>query len=145
MPTSVPAGPSVQDYDPCNRLAAWSGDRAEHSAGLCPDLEGPGRRALSPGAAHITLVCDNLNPHKPRGLYARSEPATVRRRARCLEWVYTPKQVRWLNSAEIEIHVLTRQARARCIPDAVALHAQVTAGAAQRHQLDTPPWALRYR
>ena len=52
-----------------------------------------------PRAPRITLVCDNLNPHKPAVLYARFEAATSRRIARRLEWVHTPKHASWLNIA----------------------------------------------
>ena len=95
-----------------------------------------------PAAPRITLICDNLNTHKPSVLYARYDAATARRMARHLEWVYTPKHASWLNIAAPtgppEINVLTRQALARRIPDADALCAQVTAWQETRNQLGAP-------
>ena len=91
-----------------------------------------------PEAQRITLVCDNLNTHKPSVLYARYEAATARRIARRLEWVYTPKHASWLNIAEIEINVLKRQALARRVPDAQTLCMQTTAWEDLRNQLGAP-------
>ena len=91
-----------------------------------------------PLAPRITLVCDNLNPHKPAVLYERFEAATARRSARRLEWVHTPRHASWLNIAEIEINALKRQALALRVPDAETLRTQVTAWAKQRNQLGTP-------
>ena len=66
-----------------------------------------------PRAPRITLVCDNLNTHKPAVLYERFEAATSRRIARRLEWVHTPKHASWLNIAAPtglpEINALKRQ------------------------------------
>ena len=87
-----------------------------------------------PEAPRITLVCDNLNTHKPSVLYDRYEAATARR----LEWVYTPKHASWLNIAEIEINVLKRQALARRIPDLETLCTQTTAWEDLRNQLGAP-------
>lgn len=91
-----------------------------------------------PQAQRITVVCDNLNPHKPGVLYARYEAATARRIARRLEWVHTPKHASWLHIAEIEINALKRQALALRVPDAETLRSQVTAWATQRNQLGVP-------
>ncbi len=127
----------VHDYGAFCRLAVRGGDGAPHETGLRPDPEGPGGRTLSAGAAHhFGLRQSNL--HKPAVLYERFEAATARRIARRLEWVHTPKHASWLHSAEIEIHVLTRQALARRIPDADALCAQVTAWQETRNQLGAP-------
>ena len=57
----------------------------------------------------ITLVCDNLNTHKLASLYQAFEPAEALRIARKLEIVHTPKHGSWLNVAESELSVLTRQ------------------------------------
>ena len=91
-----------------------------------------------PQAQRITLVCDNLNTHKPSVLYARYDAATARRIARRLEWVYTPKHASWFNIAEIEINVLKRQALARRIPDLETLCTQTTAWKDLRNQLGAP-------
>lgn len=57
----------------------------------------------------ITLVCDNLNTHDLGSLYEAFEPAEAMRLARRLELVFTPKHGSWLNMAEPELSVLTRQ------------------------------------
>jgi hypothetical protein len=60
-------------------------------------------------AERITLVCDNLNTHTLASLYQAFGPAEALRLARKLELVYTPKHGSWLNVAESELSVLTRQ------------------------------------
>jgi hypothetical protein len=60
-------------------------------------------------AGRITLVCDNLNTHGLSSLYKAFEPAEALRIARRLELIYTPKHGSWLNVAESELSVLTRQ------------------------------------
>jgi hypothetical protein len=62
-----------------------------------------------PDAAVIRVVCDNLNTHSPAALYHAFPPDEARRLLRKLEFHYTPKHASWLNMAEIEISVLSRQ------------------------------------
>jgi hypothetical protein len=62
-----------------------------------------------PDADKIVLVMDNLNTHKPASLYEAFEPAEARRLAEKLEIHYTPKHGSWLNIAEIELGILSRQ------------------------------------
>jgi transposase len=64
---------------------------------------------LYPQAETIVLVMDNLNTHKIASLYHTFEPEEARRLARKLEIHYTPKHGSWLNMAEIELSVLSRQ------------------------------------
>ena len=66
-------------------------------------------------AERITLVCDNLNTHTLAALYQAFEPAEALRIARKLELVHTPKHGSWLNVAEPELSVLTRQSLDRRI------------------------------
>jgi hypothetical protein len=68
-----------------------------------------------PKARKVRLVCDNLNTHAPALLYQAFEPKEARRLARRLEIVYTPRDGSWLNVAEIELSVLSRQCLARRI------------------------------
>lgn len=72
-------------------------------------------------AQRITLVCDNLNTHCPGSLYAAFEAAEAFRMLSKLELVHTPKHGSWLNMAEPELSVMTRQ----CFADRVATVAQV--------------------
>jgi len=60
-------------------------------------------------AQRITLVCDNLNTHTLASLYQAFEPGEALRLAQKLELVHTPKHGSWLNVAEPELSVLTRQ------------------------------------
>jgi hypothetical protein len=67
-------------------------------------------------AERITLVCDNLNTHAPGSLYAAFEPSEAFRLTSKLELIHTPKHGSWLNMAEPELSVMTRQ----CFADRVA-------------------------
>ena len=60
-------------------------------------------------AKKITLVMDNLNTHKPGSLYEVFTPEKAKALWDRFEFVYTPKHGSWLNVAEIELNVLTRQ------------------------------------
>jgi hypothetical protein len=63
-------------------------------------------------AERITLVCDNLNTHKLASFYEAFEPTEAMRIANRLELIPTPKHGSWLNIAECELSVLSRQ----CLP-----------------------------
>lgn len=86
-----------------------------------------------PDAEVIVLVMDNLNTHAPGALDEACPPAEARRLADKLELHYTPKHGSWLNIAEIELSILSRQCLARRIPDKATLQAEVTAGAERRN------------
>ena len=60
-------------------------------------------------AETIVLVMDNLNTHNVASLYEAFEPREARRLAEKLEIHYTPKHGSWLNMAEIELSILSRQ------------------------------------
>ena len=64
---------------------------------------------LYPEAEKIVLVMDNLNTHDTASLYEAFEPHEARRLAKKLEIHHTPKHGSWLNMAEIELSVLSRQ------------------------------------
>ena len=64
---------------------------------------------LYPDAQKIVLVLDNLNTHTNASLYEAFEPVMARRLVEKLEIHYTPKHGSWLNMAEIELSVLSRQ------------------------------------
>ena len=70
---------------------------------------------------------DNLNTHKPAALYQAFEPAIARSLMDRLEIHYTPKHGSWLNRAEIELSVLSRQCLDRRIPDLETLTQEVAA------------------
>jgi transposase len=87
-----------------------------------------------PQAETIVLVVDNLNTHHPAALYERFEAPEARRIAAKLEWHYTPEHGSWLNIAECELAVLTRQSLRRRIPDHDTLASEVNAWAKRRNQ-----------
>ena len=64
---------------------------------------------LYPAAERIVLVMDQLNTHGTASLYQAFVPHEARRLAEKLEIHHTPKHGSWLNMAEIEIGVLSRQ------------------------------------
>jgi len=86
-----------------------------------------------PAAARITLVLDNLNTHDPASLYQAFEPAEAKRIWDKLDVHYTPKHGSWLNIAEIEFSVLSRQCLERRIPDRTTLATEVAAWVADRN------------
>ena len=81
------------------------------------------------------LVCDNLNTHKPSSLYKAFPPDEVSRRiAEKIEFHYTPKHGSWLNMAEIEPSVLSRQCLSRRIADQDTLKHQIQKWQTQRNE-----------
>jgi hypothetical protein len=96
-------------------------------------------RALSdeiyPEAEKIVLVTDNLNTHSPACLYERFEPEEAKRLSDRFEWHYTPEHGSWLNMAEIELSVLSRQCLSRRIPDKATLSAEVATWEKERNDV----------
>jgi len=80
-----------------------------------------------PHAQKVTLVMDNLNTHTGASLYEVFEPSEARRLLDRLQIHYTPKHGSWLNMAEIELGVLTRQCLDRRIADKATLASEVAA------------------
>ena len=62
-----------------------------------------------PKAKMITLVMDNFKTHTAGALYETFEPSEAKRIWDRLEFIYTPKHGSWLNMAEIELNVLSKQ------------------------------------
>ncbi|MBE9032564.1 IS630 family transposase [filamentous cyanobacterium LEGE 11480] len=87
-----------------------------------------------PDAIKIRLVQDNLNTHVKASLYKAFPPAEARSILNRLEFHYTPKHGSWLNMAEIELSVLSRQCLDRRIPDTDTLKAEIDAWETQRNQ-----------
>lgn len=78
-----------------------------------------------PEAETIRLVMDNLNTHVAGSLYETFTPEEAKRILDKLEFHYTPKHGSWLNMAEIEFSVLSRQCLDRRIPDQQILTKEV--------------------
>jgi len=87
-----------------------------------------------PEAERVTVVLDNLNTHTPASLYEAFEPAEARRVAEKLELVYTPKHGSWLNVAEIELSVLSRQCLDRRMPKRSLIAQEIAAWEDRRNQ-----------
>ena len=84
-------------------------------------------------AERITLICDNLNTHTLASLYQAFAPAEALRIASKLELVHTPKHGSWLNVAEPELSVLTRQCLDRRISRRDELASEAQAGNERRN------------
>jgi hypothetical protein len=90
-----------------------------------------------PHAKRVTVVLDNLNTHTYASLYEAFEPADARRLIERLELVHTPKHGSWLNIAEIELNVLSRQCLCQIIPDKQTLQQEAAAWEADRNARQT--------
>jgi hypothetical protein len=86
-----------------------------------------------PEAEKVVLVWDNLNTHTPASLYKAFEPAEARRLLERLEIHYTPKHGSWLDVAEIELSVFTKQCLSRRIADIETLKREARAWADARN------------
>lgn len=88
---------------------------------------------MYPAAQKIILVMDNLNTHKPASLYKAFPPEEARRIIKKLEIHYTPKHGSWLDIAEIELNVMTRQCLSRRIASIDALRSELSAWEDERN------------
>ena len=84
-------------------------------------------------AEKVILVMDNLNTHSPGSFYEAFEPSLAQDLTKRLEIHYTPKHGSWLNIAECEFSVLTRQCLDRRIDDAELLGQEVNVWQADRN------------
>lgn len=87
-----------------------------------------------PEAELIRVILDNLNTHKPASLYETFSPAEARRILKRLVFHYTPKHGSWLNAAEIELGVLSRQCLSGRTPDEQTLKREVAAYEQRRNE-----------
>ena len=88
-----------------------------------------------PNASQITVVLDNLNTHTKASLYKAFPPTEAKRIADRLLLEYTPKHGSWLNMAESEFSVLSRQCLDRRIPDQKTLIKEIEAWQKERNEL----------
>ena len=89
---------------------------------------------MYPDAEKIILVMDNLNTHKPSSLYKKYKPEEARRIIKKLEIHYTPKHGSWLDIAEIELNVMTRQCLNRRIDSIEKLTLELAAWEKERNE-----------
>ncbi len=88
---------------------------------------------IHPNAEKIIVVLDNLNTHTPAAFYQAFEPEEARRLVNRFEFHFTPKHGSWLNMAEIELSVLSRQCLRHRIPDEPTLDREVQAWTRERN------------
>lgn len=88
---------------------------------------------MYPQAKKIVLVMDNLNTHNIASLYEAFAPAEAKRLADKLEIHYTPKHGSWLDMAEIELGILSRQCLDRRLGTIEELVREVSAWEADRN------------
>lgn len=86
-----------------------------------------------PEAETVVLVWDNLNTHAPASLYKAFPPQEARRLLDRLEIHYTPKHGSWLDIAEIELSVFTKQCLNRRIDTIDTLRREAKAWADRRN------------
>jgi len=87
-----------------------------------------------PDRDKIILVMDNLNTHALSSLYKAFPAPEARRIAKKLEIHYPPKHGSWLDIAEIELHVMTRQCLSRRIADIVLLRQELAVWERDRNE-----------
>ena len=86
-----------------------------------------------PDAKKIVLVMDNLNTHKLSVLYQVFPATEARRILERFEVHHTPKHASWLNMAECELSVLSRQCLDQRIDSSARLIEEVAAWEHQRN------------
>jgi hypothetical protein len=88
-------------------------------------------------AKRITLVCDNLNTHGIASFYKTFSPEEAHRVAERIELVHTPKHGSWLNTAECELSVLTRQCLSGRIREIETVRSEAAAWGSDRNARQT--------
>jgi hypothetical protein len=84
-------------------------------------------------ADRIVVVLDNLNTHGPASFYEAFPPAEAHALTQRFEFHHTPTHGSWLNIAELELSVLSRQCLDRRLPSRAALAAEVAAWTSARN------------
>ncbi len=101
---------------------------------------------LYPDVPLIDLVVDNLNTHTPEAvieIFGKTEADRILAR---LVFHYTPLHSSWVNAAEIDLSVLTRQCLAGRIPDEWTLGLEGLAWEARRNQQHQPiAWSFNWK
>jgi hypothetical protein len=92
---------------------------------------------MYPEAAKVVLVMDNLNTHSIASLYEAFDPQTARSLAERLEIHHTPKHGSWLNMAETELSVLSRQCLDRRIDNKDMMEQEIAAWEKNRNEVCT--------
>lgn len=101
---------------------------------------------MYPNATQIDLVCDNLNTHTAACLYEVFGRAEAERLLQRLVFHYTPCHASWLNIAEIELSVLTRQCLDRRLASEWVLWLEILAWENPRNTAQKPiAWSFDWQ
>lgn len=93
---------------------------------------------IYPEADMIDVVLDNLNTHHYHSLVEFFGKVEADRIMDRLSFHFTPSHGSWLNMAEIELSILTRQCLKRRLPDEMTLATEILAWEAQRNAIAKP-------
>lgn len=95
-------------------------------------------------AEKVTLVCDNLNTHDIASFYATFDAATAHRLSHKLRLIHTPRNGSWLNMAEIELSILSRQCIGRRFESAQEMETAIVAWQRSRNRKSSgAEWQFR--
>ena len=87
-----------------------------------------------PDVPVIRVVLDNLNTHRTASLYEAFPAAEARRIAQRLEFHHTPKHGSWLNMAEIDFSIFSRNCLRRRLEDEATLKREVASLELERNE-----------
>jgi hypothetical protein len=87
-----------------------------------------------PDAEKIVIIQDNLSTHNPGSFYKVFSPEEAYKLASRFEFHYTPKKASWLNMAEIELSVISKQCLDRRIATQEQLKKEVYALVEERNR-----------
>ena len=153
----APGSPAKQDYEYTRHGTANLFVIVEPLAGrrhvtvtdrrTIPDFAGQMKYLcdeMYPEATTIRVELDNLNTHAYGSLFATYPPDEAWRLARRLEFHFTPKHASWLNMAECELSVLSRQCLDRRLSSKGAVEAEVAPWEAERNRASVRQvWSFR--
>ncbi len=88
-----------------------------------------------PNAEKIVIIQDNLSTHNPGSFYKVFSPEEAYKLASRFEFHYTPKKGSWLNMAEIELSVISKQCLDRRIATREKLASEVYALVDERNRI----------
>ena len=98
-----------------------------------------------PRARRVHLVLDNLNTHTAQALTEALGTTRAARVLKRLVWHYTPKHASWLNMAEIEISVLTKQCLDRRLNTMERIASEASIWVRHRNRRRVPiHWTFRH-
>lgn len=96
-----------------------------------------------PDAEKIVIIQDNLSTHNPGSFYKVFSPEEAYKLASRFEFHYTPKKASWLNMAEIELSVISKQCLDRRIASQEELRNEVYALVEERNKIRaTVTWSF---